>query len=360
MTRFALIPTEDPRQAHRMRRYLMAVATSLLVLMLTFALYQLGYLEKIGLIYVTGAILFLSVLFYALFRAQLNLRAHDPSLTIPMMISSILVTVCAMYFTSPEARDVLTPIFLVTTIFGVLRFGTRELIVVAAFISICYGLMFAMLIRLRPEAVDLRLEMLRWGVITVFLLWFALMGGYISRLRKELKATKSAIEDIAMRDELTGTFNRRYLMETLQREKSRCDRSGAKFCICMLDLDFFKVVNDTFGHQAGDEVLRVFSRHTLQGFRGTDCFGRYGGEEFMLILLDTALEGARTKAERLRSDTEKLTFANLAPEAKVTTSIGVAEYRPGEDIEATQRRADAALYKAKEAGRNRVELEAAT
>jgi diguanylate cyclase (GGDEF)-like protein len=341
-----------------MRRYLMAVATSLLVLMLMFALYQFGYLEQIGLIYVTGATLFLSVLFYALFRAQLNLRAHDPSLTIPMMLSSILVTVCAMYFTSSAARDVLTPIFLVTSIFGVFRLRTRELMVVAAFISICYGLMLALLIHLRPEAVDLRLTMLRWGAITVILLWFALMGGYISRLRKELKATKSAIEDMAMHDELTGTFNRRYLMETLQREKSRCDRIGAKFCVCMVDLDFFKVVNDTFGHQVGDEVLRAFSRHTLQGFRGADCFGRYGGEEFMLILLDTTREGARIKAERLRSDTEKLAFANLPPEVKLTTSIGVAEYRPGEDIEETQRRADAALYKAKEAGRNRVELEA--
>src|SRR5450759_3350695 len=230
MTMFALIPTDDARQAHRMRRYLMAVATSLLVLMLMFALYQFGYLEQIGLIYVTGATLFLSVLFYALFRAQLNLRAHDPSLTIPMMLSSILVTVCAMYFTSSAARDVLTPIFLVTSIFGVFRLRTRELMVVAAFISICYGLMLALLIHLRPEAVDLRLTMLRWGAITVILLWFALMGGYISRLRKELKATKSAIEDMAMHDELTGTFNRRYLMETLQREKSRCDRIGAKFC----------------------------------------------------------------------------------------------------------------------------------
>ena len=79
----------------------------------------------------------------------------------------------------------------------------------------------------------------------------------------------------------------------------------------------------------------------------------------MLIPLDTTLEGARIKAERLRSDTERLAFANLTPEVKLTTSIGVAEYRPGEDIEATQRRADAALYKAQEAGRNRVEPETA-
>ncbi len=126
----------------------------------------------------------------------------------------------------------------------------------------------------------------------------------------------------------------------------------------MLDLDFFKKVNDTYGHPAGDKVLKVFALVAQDGLRRIDYFGRFGGEEFMLIMSETKMHGARTKAERLRHNMEHTRHAEIDPGLVQTVSIGLAEYRRGETIEDVQKRADKALYKAKSNGRNRVEVEA--
>jgi len=211
--------------------------------------------------------------------------------------------------------------------------------------------------RYRPDALDPELEFFRLWVLAGVIIWFALMGGYVSGLRRELAEGKAALTDLATRDELTGTHNRRYLTEMLRQEKSRTDRNHDPFCIGMLDLDFFKRVNDTFGHHGGDDVLREFARCAQDETRPTDCFGRWGGEEFMLILSETRLEGARNRGERLRAATERLTFPTLDPSLTVTVSIGLSQYRPGEDIAQTQKRADEALYRAKANGRNRVEVQ---
>jgi diguanylate cyclase (GGDEF)-like protein len=123
--------------------------------------------------------------------------------------------------------------------------------------------------------------------------------------------------------------------------------------VCIMDIDFFKKVNDGHGHAAGDAVLRRFAEAAQAGLRANDCFARYGGEEFVLVLPGTALQGAAIVAERTRRRIEETDFTDIGIQ-RVTASFGVAQYQPPEAIMLTLEHADAALYRAKSAGRNRV------
>ena len=170
----------------------------------------------------------------------------------------------------------------------------------------------------------------------------------------KLEQAVRTINELAIRDELTGVHNRRYLMSLIEREKERSDRSGRAFCLCLLDIDFFKRINDTYGHSAGDTVLRAFAQTVQALVRGSDCFGRYGGEEFLLMLPETPAVDARVLAERVRAAIDRLRCSDGPSEIALTVSIGLAEYRMGETITQAVGRADEALYLAKSSGRNRV------
>jgi diguanylate cyclase (GGDEF)-like protein len=174
----------------------------------------------------------------------------------------------------------------------------------------------------------------------------------IAQANLRLQQSETRIRSLALTDQLTGVGNRRRLEQALEEEISRAGRSGDKLSALMADLDHFKRVNDTYGHGAGDKVLRAFG-DTLRGnTRPTDVLGRYGGEEFVVVMPDTAREQAILTAERLR-----ISFASglIAPLAEpMTVSIGAVEFAPGESGDAFLRRVDDALYEAKRQGRNRV------
>jgi diguanylate cyclase (GGDEF)-like protein len=188
-------------------------------------------------------------------------------------------------------------------------------------------------------------------VVVVFVLLFELTKtqGFI-KLEQALKI----INELAIRDELTGSHNRRHLIKLIENEKDRTARLGSLFCLCLLDIDFFKRINDTYGHSAGDAVLREFALTVQRQIRESDSFGRYGGEEFLLMLPETTLDEAIVLAERVRNSIEKLGFPDISEDLRVTVSIGVAEFRTGESIGQTVARADEALYMAKASGRNRI------
>ncbi len=349
------------QQRHRFRRYLMAVGSSLLVLLLMYAMTYLEFMEVKGFYYSAISMLFFFTLFAGLFLSGLNLKAADPSLTSGMMACSMLVLAVAMFYSASAARGLLLMIFLVSFIFGVLRLQTRELSYSGLIASMLYAALIDLLLTYRPEAIDPKLELMRWVVMSCVLGWFSLIGGHISRVRKklsdnnlELAKALQTIQDLATHDALTGLHNRRYLEEAMRHEKSQSERSVRPFCLCIVDLDLFKSINDTYGHNAGDEALRGFSGSARSIMRKADHFGRYGGEEFLGILTGTDLAGARVWAENLRHKTECLEFPGLPPGFHITVSIGIAQYQPGEDIEKTISRADRLLYRAKSEGRNRV------
>ncbi|WP_210395189.1 GGDEF domain-containing protein [Motiliproteus sediminis] len=156
-------------------------------------------------------------------------------------------------------------------------------------------------------------------------------------------------------DRLTGLFNRGHWEQQLQREFKRFQRYGADASLVMLDIDHFKRINDGFGHQAGDEVIRTLGRTILEAVRDTDVAGRYGGEEFAIILSDTSVDGAVAFCERLRVAVEQLAVEHDSRPIPFTISLGVARIEPtygNPDIWLSH--ADQALYAAKESGRNRV------
>lgn len=169
----------------------------------------------------------------------------------------------------------------------------------------------------------------------------------------ERRKVEAELEYQASIDPLTSILNRRKFNETLSYELKREERYSNGLSLIICDLDRFKSVNDKFGHDGGDEALIAFTRMITTAIRKSDIFARWGGEEFMVLLPETELEEAMQIASKLRLITE----ANVIPQiGRITTSIGVSEYQPGDDAEALIKRADMALFKAKENGRNRVEV----
>jgi diguanylate cyclase (GGDEF)-like protein len=172
----------------------------------------------------------------------------------------------------------------------------------------------------------------------------------------ELTHANLQLRDRAVRDALTGVHNRGYLEESLAREEARARRSGTPLGVVMIDIDHFKRFNDTYGHAAGDAVLRTVGQYVMSLTRGEDIFCRYGGEEFVLIMIDTTARAAWERAESLRAGVQALAIEHggqaIGP---ITLSIGVAMIPDNaRDGQSALKAADEALYRAKQGGRNRV------
>lgn len=159
---------------------------------------------------------------------------------------------------------------------------------------------------------------------------------------------------LAKKDTLTGVWNRAHMQEMARQEMIRQQRYGHSVSLIMADIDYFKKINDSFGHAGGDRVLKEFCRIVQDCIRSSDALGRWGGEEFLLVLPNSAHSGAAELAERIRSQLESHEFSDVH---KITASFGVAVYQQDETWEHWLHRADMALYLAKAAGRNRVEME---
>ncbi|MBL4607028.1 MAG: GGDEF domain-containing protein [Pseudomonadales bacterium] len=158
----------------------------------------------------------------------------------------------------------------------------------------------------------------------------------------------------AVRDELTGLYNRHQFAETIHSYMAIMDAPGSPLGIMMIDVDYFKEVNDTHGHLAGDEILRSFKNIPENCLRDTDFLARYGGEEFVVLLPNTDPPTLKLVAERVRTFVATQTFDDIQKGFGVTVSIGLTHYRGRETAENFIMRADKALYQAKEEGRNRV------
>src|SRR5258706_11459000 len=160
-----------------------------------------------------------------------------------------------------SVRPLLVVFYLVALLFGLLRLGARRLMLLALLALAAHGIVLALLLVVLPL--------------------FAAMGGYVNQLRlrladshRSLKAAFDRIEQLAVRDELTGLYNRRFLMECLARERSRAERLGAPLSVCFIDIDHFKSINDTLGHAAGDALLRQLPKLVQAGLRAIDIPGR--------------------------------------------------------------------------------------
>ncbi len=173
-------------------------------------------------------------------------------------------------------------------------------------------------------------------------------------INADLTLAHHNLERIAVTDRLTGLYNRTKLDEAFANELARAERHGESVAVILADIDHFKSVNDTYGHQVGDSVLSEFAAVLRPLTRVTDTTGRWGGEEFLVICAHVDLDGARILAERIRAAVAGHSFPVVGQK---TCSLGVASYRPGDTADTMVKRADDALYEAKQNGRNRVALE---
>ena len=158
----------------------------------------------------------------------------------------------------------------------------------------------------------------------------------------------------AREDQLTGTLNRRGLDDAFKREAARADRQNSPMCVALLDIDNFKKLNDTLGHQAGDEALMHIVQVVKDDLRPGDTLARYGGEEFVILLPDSSVKEAVEVMSRLQRELTKRFFLHNNEKLLITFSCGVSQRAAAEDLEAAVARADRALYEAKRAGKNRV------
>jgi diguanylate cyclase (GGDEF)-like protein len=170
-----------------------------------------------------------------------------------------------------------------------------------------------------------------------------------------MRVHQEKLERFATVDELTGSPNRRVFRERLESEVDRCSRLGTRLCVVFVDIDFFKRINDDYGHQVGDSVLKEIYARLEESLRPYDFVGRFGGDEFIMALPGTDAEGGVAVAERLR---ESVLAGPVEKLRGVTVSLGVAQLEKGMTAEVLLSNADVALYRAKNSGRNRTEMHA--
>jgi diguanylate cyclase (GGDEF)-like protein len=317
----------------------------MLFLAVLIVFYTQDKIDRTTLLETAALIVALILVFFGSFRLGLNLRFADPSLTGWQFLAAVFTMLFVVY-RAPDTRLAFTAFFFVALMFGMLRRDNKKIAVLGSASLLSFGLLVSIRYASNHDVEMLRLDLLQCLVMAVTFPWFLLLGGHLHRLQRGLSEVRIKLEDIeekARRDDLTGVYNRRALIVSMEDAKRRADATGEPLSICVLDLDLFKRYNDEFDHLTGDQVLRAFAQAVQDGLRATDFFGRYGGEEFVQILPQTTLAGAMADAERLRQRISALELPVSSSTGRLTVSIGVAQYKPGETIVQTFARADGAL-----------------
>jgi diguanylate cyclase (GGDEF)-like protein len=301
-----------------------------------------------------------NILIYALVTSGKTLRWRDPSLSVLITLWLTSGFLVSSYFVDVFRISVVM-LFFGATLLASFRCGFWKIAFLSVFACVGYALVLVLAFRDRSMSLSLSVEGLQWLIFSLSCAGFSVTGTGIHKLRRrlsnkneELSYALEQVRNMAIRDELTGLFNRRHILDILQQQKAIAETGDYTFSVCYLDLDHFKQINDTYGHGAGDKVLTRFGAVLDEALRDADYTGRFGGEEFILVLSNTDLQEAERVCERLRKDVEITSYSDLNAALSVTVSIGIAEYEQDEPIEDLLSRADACLYLAKNSGRNRV------
>jgi diguanylate cyclase (GGDEF)-like protein len=288
-------------------------------------------------------------------------RFKDHYLGAPQVIFGMAIMLAFTYI-APEVGVMFLCTLFVVFNFSALRSTPWQTAIV--WTAMAFGLAALFLLTDKPISMPHGSYLERFATMSVFILAIGrcmFLGMFSSSMREslyksglKLREAYKRIEELAELDELTGSFNRRCIMRMLDDEITRTRRGKGPCSIALIDLDWFKRINDAYGHPTGDEVLRTFAITVFANIRNIDRFGRYGGEEFLLVLPDTPDDGAARILDRLRAIVADLDCSAFSPGMRVTISAGVATLRPDERPDAFLARADSALYTAKARGRNRI------
>jgi diguanylate cyclase (GGDEF)-like protein len=297
----------------------------------------------------------------ALSESGFTERFKDHYFVTPQAILGMAIML-AFTYVAPEVG-----VMFLCTLFVVFNFSSLRstpLQTTIVWTAMAFGLAGLFLLTDKPISMPHETYPERFATMAVFILSIGrcmYLGIFSSSMRDSLyksglalKEAYQRIEELAELDELTGSFNRRCIMRMLGEEISRGHRTSAPCSIALIDLDWFKRINDTYGHPTGDEVLRTFAITVFANIRNFDRFGRFGGEEFLLVLPDTPHDVAARTLDRLRAIIADLDWSAFSPGMRVTVSAGIATLKPDETPDTILARADRALYEAKARGRNRI------
>jgi len=374
---FRIIPRHDPVMALRLNRQLMALYSYSLVWAGIFMGMQLGiFSPDTPHLLLFGALLAFNILVYLLIRTGVSTLLSDPSMTVAQMLSAIVLITLLLHY-ADEMRGAMISIYFMVMTFGVFALDRRKMIAMSGMVMFAFSTLVVYEILVTPEQVIFGIVFGQWSILLLGLIWFVFVGGYIHNLQQRIREQRESLRDshsrleetyvqlseamerlaeIAVRDALTGLYNRRHFLERLEEAISLAERSGDSFHLALIDLDHFKSVNDSHGHQVGDNILQRFAVIARQTLRRSDVLARYGGEEFIVLFPEGSAEDIAEVLERLRESFSALAHDDLVAGLRVTLSAGLANWRPGDNADSLTLRADEALYTAKHKGRNRLEV----
>lgn len=332
MHRFSFYPPNDSQQELRIRRFFISVVLHGLCCVPMGLSVHHGIVPLPVMPIFLGAATLGNLALYPAMRLDYNKRFADPSLAMPQLAFAIGMVFYMQIYAGP-ARGSFLLALMVAFVFDRFKVSTRQMLAIWT-----YAATLPIISHVEGNQFRSTIEMTLWVTFSIFIPALAVVTGNISEIRQKLASTNNLladairkVTDLATRDKLTGAYNRRHLLEMLTHEKHRTDRGGGAFCICLIDLDHFKQVNHTYGHAAGDTVLKGLTATVHSAMRNTDLFARYGGEEFILFLPQTSLELARLCMERIMQAMQLVSFEGLPPDFRVTMSVGIAQYYLSED-----------------------------
>ena len=354
----AAVFTLDPKQRLRSTRSLM----SALVFVVCVGL--IVYCSYIGLMNPVHGAMLGSVIavscsgFYVALRSGWNLRFSDPSLTLPQILAA-LTWICGAYAITNEGHGGTLILFALVLVFGIFNMNARRARLSTWYAVGAMGLTMVYKSMTDPEHYPAKIEWMYFVFVATVMPMISRLASELNKMRANLKSQKhelqtafERIQELATRDELTGLFNRRQITQVLGEHAARSDRGVVKFWVAVLDLDHFKRINDTYGHGVGDEVLRNFAKLAADVLRDTDVLGRWGGEEFLAVMLAVPPLDPHIGLERLRAQLQHAQVSEAYPDLRVSFSAGMAAYTERNAVQHAIERADRALYHAKAQGRN--------
>jgi diguanylate cyclase (GGDEF)-like protein len=309
-----------------------------------------------------AAICIVGLGFFLVVRFGWNQGFADPSLTVPQMSAGIVIAAWAYAVTGPARAGAMATL-LMCFVYALFALDARRARRLALGSFTLFGAVAVWRAHTDPGRYPPGIEAVHLAYVAILLYALVRLASRMHRLRERMKAQKTALaraletnQLLATRDELTGLPNRRHLIVLMVAERNRQQRTGLPLSVALVDLDRFKQINDTLGHSAGDIVLQRFAEVAQQSLRAGDALGRWGGEEFLLVLPDATPEQARLCLERLRTLLAATRFEDVAPGLRITFSAGVCAATPDDLMERVLERADEALYEAKAHGRDRTVL----
>ncbi len=339
-------------------KWIMTGALMSLYLLAMLVFFQMDLAQQSTLFAVAGMIVAGMSVFFVIFKTKINLHLQEKRLKLPI-VTTAFIGMLVVFYLDPATQIIFTPFAFIAITYGMYRLSTRTLGFLVAGVLLASAFVINLHYQQWHNLALLKLEAMHWLVLAIALPAFVFQIGKVQHLHRVLHKASRKIKYIqadAKRDVLIDCYNRRYMVAALEQQKQLADENITPLCLAVIDLDHFKKINDEFGHLGGDEVLRTFSKIAQDNVRAGDIFGRYGGEEFLLIFPDTSLLPALNTSERIRGEVEGYSWGG-GLQRRVSVSIGVTQYIPGESVLELFSRADTAMYLAKQGGRNQVVVE---